>query len=90
MYCIAYLWRKIEPQVAAPGEPVLYKKRYLLRQAEFDRAGQATSFAEIDEIFEGEGECNRFGKIDRDILVRLLDVGVWSNRDTPVPNISLA
>lgn len=85
-----YLRCKIEAQVTVVGETVLDQKRYFGAQAELDTGGETGGLAEVDEIFEGEGQGDRFGELDVDILVRLVDVGVAAQSDGSGSDVSVA
>lgn len=74
--------------MASSGQAVLNQQGNLLGQVQLDRAGQVGGLAEVDKVLEGEGQSDRFGKSDLDILLRLLDVGVGANGNGAVTNVA--
>ena len=51
---------------------------------------EATGLTEIRQVLEGEGECDRLGKVDFDVVLWLVDVRVRSKRHGAVPNVAIA
>jgi hypothetical protein len=84
----AYLGGKEKAQVAA-SEAVLDTKRHFLRQAQVNLGRQSGSLAEVDQVLEGEGQSNRLAKLDGNILLWLIDVGVLADGDGAVANVAL-
>ena len=72
------------------GELILNQQRHFLRQTQPHFGRQTACFAKVDEILEGEGKRHWLGEINGDIVVRLLDVGVLSQRDCTASDIALA
>lgn len=52
--------------------------------------GQVGGLAEVDKVFEGEGQGDGFGDVNHDVLIGLVDVGVLAKSDGAVTNITLA
>lgn len=50
--------------------------------------GKVGGLAEIDKILKGEGQSDGLGKLDRNILVGLVDVGVCANGNSTVTNVT--
>jgi hypothetical protein len=73
---LAYLRGEVEPQIAVVLHAVLDKEGHLAGQAELDGVGQAASLAEVLEVLQGEGERHRFSQVDRNVLLRLLYIGI--------------
>jgi hypothetical protein len=69
-----YLRCQVESQVAAPRQGVFHQQWHLLRQAKLDFAGETASFAEVDEIFQREGERDWLGQVDSHVLIWLVNV----------------
>jgi hypothetical protein len=86
----AHLWCQIESQVTATGQTVFNQKGNLIRQAKLNGAGKSTGLAEVDEVLEGEGKRDRFGELDIDVQLWLLDVGVAAEGNGSVTNIAVA
>ena len=57
----ACLWCQIESYMAGIGNGVVNAEGYLIREAYLDRVGKTRGFAEVDEVFKGEGERDRLG-----------------------------
>lgn len=72
------------------SETILDKQRNLLGQTQGHRVRQICSLAEVDEIFEGESKSDGFGECDRDVLLRLFDVGVLTDGHGTGANVTLA
>lgn len=85
-----YLWREIEPQVAAAGDVVLHQQRNLVGKADLDGVGEGRGLAEVDEVLEGEGQGDGLGELNVDVLLGLVDVGVAPERDGAVADVSRA
>jgi hypothetical protein len=85
---VIYLRSQVESQVAAAGQVILHQERNLVRQAKFDSLGKSGSLAEVDEVFQGEGQRDRFGELNFDIQFWLLDIVVASESDSTVANIT--
>lgn len=85
-----YLWCQVESQIAATGQAILHKKRNLVRQAKLNGARKSTGLAEVDKVFEGEGKGDRLSKLDLNIECWLVDVGVASEGNSAVTDISIA
>ena len=83
-----YLWRKIESKIAVVLKGVFHKERHFVAQAQLHVVTQATSLAEVDEILEGERECDWFAEVDFDILGFVFNVGVLSQRNRSRADIS--
>lgn len=75
------LWCKVETQVAATREVVLNQERHLAGEADLDLARQSSSLAEVDQVFEREGQRNGLRQLNVDIQIRLVNVGVASQSD---------
>ena len=69
---------QVESEETAASQSVLNQERNLVGEAKLDRLGEASSFTEVDEVFQGEGQGNGFGKFDIDVKLWLLDVVVAS------------
>lgn len=69
---------QVESEVTAASQSVLDQERDLVGQAKLDRLGEAGSFAEVDKVFQGEGQGNGFAEFDFDVELRLVDIGVAS------------
>jgi hypothetical protein len=67
--------------MAIARELVLNQQRDFLRQTQSHLGRQTACFAEVDEILEGKGKRHWLGEVDRHIVVRLLNIGVLSQRD---------
>lgn len=85
----AYLGSEVESQVTA-SQSILNEQGDFLRQTERHRRRQICSLAEVDEIFQGEGESDGFGEGNRNVLFGLFDVGVLANVDGAAADIALA
>lgn len=72
------------------SQAILNEQGDFLRQTERHRGRQICSLAEVDEIFQGEGESDGFGESNRDVLLGLFDVGVLANVDGAAADITLA
>lgn len=79
---------KEKAQVAA-SEAVLDTKGHFLRQAQVNLGGQSGSLAKIDQVLEGKGQSNRLAKLDGNILLGLIDVGVLADSNRTVANVAL-
>ena len=71
-------------------QPILHQQRHLVRQAQLDRIRQPARLAEVDQVFEREGQRHRLAELDADVQLRLVDVGVAPQRDRPAADVSLA
>jgi hypothetical protein len=76
-----YLGREVEPQVAVVLQAILDQKRDLVREAQFDLAGQTTRFAEVDQVLQREGEGYGLGQVNLDVEVRLLNIRMTPQLD---------
>lgn len=86
-----YLWREVEAQITArPRELVRDEQWYLVGQADRDLARETRGLAEVDEVFEGEGQRHGLGELDLDILLLILDVGVLSQGDGTIADVAAA
>lgn len=90
MFSTTYLWCEVEPQIAVVGKPILDKKRNLSRQAKLDAAGQTRSLAEVDKVLERKGQGNWLGKLNLDVGLWLVDVGVRAKSDGSRSNVTIA
>ena len=52
---------------------------HLLRKTESHMARQICSLAEVDKVFQGEGEGNGFGEVNGNVLLGLFNVGVLTD-----------
>jgi len=77
----SYLRCKIESEVAVIGQRVLNKQWHLIRQAQLDRAGQTTCFAEVDQILEGESQGDRLCQVNFYVQLGLVNIGVLTEVD---------
>lgn len=50
--------------------------------------GKVGGLAEVDKVLKGEGQSNGLSKLDRDILLGLVDVGVCANGNGTVTNVT--
>jgi hypothetical protein len=87
---VCYLWRQIESEVAATGEVVLHEEGNLGGQADLDLVGESRGLAEVDQVLEGEGQRDRLAQLDVNVQLGLLYVGVASEGDGTVADISSA
>jgi hypothetical protein len=71
-----YLWGQVESEITASSELILNQQRNLIGEAELDRLGQTSSFAEVDKVFQGECERDGFGEFDIDVELGLVYIGV--------------
>jgi hypothetical protein len=85
-----YLWSQVESQVAVTRQIVLNEKRNLVGQAELDGGRETRSFAEVDKVFEGEGECNRLREFNVDVQIWLLHIGMASQGNSSISDIAVA
>jgi hypothetical protein len=67
---------QVESEVTAASKSVLDQERDLIGEAKLDRLREAGSFAEVDKVFQGEGQGNGFAEFDFDIELRLVDISV--------------
>ena len=74
----AYLRGEVESQVTA-SKSVFDHQGHLLRKTESHMARQICSLAEVDKVFQGEGEGNRFGEVNGNVLLGLFNVGVLTD-----------
>ena len=74
----------------AASQAILYFERYLLREAQTDLVGEAGRFAEVDEVFQGEGEGDGFREVDGDVLVWLFDIAVLAEGYGAAADVTLA
>lgn len=51
---------------------------------------ETRSFAEVDEVFEGEGQRDGLGEVNLDVLRGLVDVGVAAQGDGAVADVAAA
>lgn len=86
---MTYLGSKVEAQVAATREVVLDEQRYLVGQADLDLGGQGSGLAKVDKVLEGEGQGHGLSKLNIDIHLRLLNVGVAAESDGTVTNVTV-
>jgi hypothetical protein len=84
------LWCKVEAQVAATREVVLNQERHLTGEADLDLSGQGSSLAEVDQILERKGQGHGLRQLNVDIQLGLVDVGVASQSDGAVTNVTVA
>jgi hypothetical protein len=87
---VTCLRSQVESKVTAASESVLDQQRDLVGEAELDRLGEAGGFAEVDEIFQREGQGDRFGEFDFDIELWLFDIVVASQSNSTISNITIA
>lgn len=71
---MTYLGCEVEPQIAVLLEGVLDKEWNLVGEAKLDCSRQAARLAEVDEIFERKSKRDGFGKIDCNIVLRLVNI----------------
>lgn len=69
---------QVESKITASRQTILNQQRNFVREAELDSLGQASSFAEVDKVFEREGQGDRLSELDLDVQFWLVDVGVAS------------
>ena len=74
----AYLRGEVESQVTA-SKSVFNHQGHLLRKTESHLARQICSLAEVDKVFQGEGEGNGFGEVNGNVLLGLFNVGVLTD-----------
>jgi hypothetical protein len=79
---------QVESQVTASCQGIFNQERNFIRQAKLDSLGKTGSLAEVDEVFEGEGQRDGFGELDFDVQVWLLDIVVASKSYSTVTNIT--
>lgn len=89
-YKVTDLGCQVEAQITATRQVVLNQQRNLARQANLDLARQGSSLAEVDEVLEGESQRHGLRKLNVDVELRLLDVGVAAEGDGAVANIAIA
>lgn len=74
----------------AASEAVLDAKRHFLGQAQGDLVRQSGGLAEVDQVLEREGQSNRLAKLNGNVLLWLVDVGVLADGDGTVSNVTRA
>jgi hypothetical protein len=84
-----YLWCQVEPQEAVVGELVFHEKGYFVGEAQVDLPAQAGCFAEVDQVFQREGEVYGFGEGDFDVQVGLVHVCVLAQCHGTIANVSI-
>jgi hypothetical protein len=87
---VTCLWSQVESQVTASGQVIFNQERNLIGQAKLDSLGKSRSLAEVDEVFKGESQRDRFGELNFDVQFWLLDVVVASKSDSTIANITRA
>lgn len=75
---ITYLRGEVESQVTA-SKSVFDHQGHLLRKTESNMARQICSLAEVDEVFQGEGEGNGLGEVNGNVLIGVLNIGVLTD-----------
>ena len=83
-----YLRGQVEPEIAVVGQAVLNEQGNLVAEAELHLAAETGGFAEVDEVLEREGQGDGLGKTDLDVLLGVLDVGVLTQGDRAVTNVT--
>ena len=83
-----YLGGEVESEVAVVCQRVLDHERHIGGKAQLDSARKTTSLAEVDEVLEREGQGDGLGKTDLDVLLGVLDVGVLTQGDRAVTNVT--
>lgn len=73
-----YLRGEVESQVTA-SKSVFDHQGHLLRKTESNMARQICSLAEVDEVFQGEGEGNGLGEVNGNVLIGVLNIGVLTD-----------
>jgi hypothetical protein len=73
-----YLRGQVESKITATSQSVLNQQRNLVGEAELHGLGKTRSLAEIDEVFKGECQGDRFCEFDFDVHFWLVDVCVAS------------
>ena len=74
----AYLRGEVESQVTA-SKSVFNHQGHLLRKTESHMARQICSLAEVDKVFQGEGEGDGLREGYGNVLIGLLNVGVLTD-----------
>lgn len=72
------------------SQSVFDKQGHLLRKIERHLVGQICSLAEVDEVFQGEGERNWFREGNGNVLLGLFNVGVLTDGHCAAANVTLA
>ncbi len=85
-----YLRSQVESEITASSQSVLHQQRDLVGKAKLDRFGKPRSLAEVDKVFQREGQGDRFGKLDLNVHLWFLDVAMASQSDGTVSNITRA
>lgn len=73
---MSYLGGEVESQVAVVLHAVLDEQGHFAGQTQLDRVGQPARLAEVGQILQREGQRDRFGQIDLDVLARLVHAAV--------------
>jgi hypothetical protein len=71
-------------------EPVLDQERHLVGQADLDPGREIGGLAEVDQVFEREGQRDGLAQFNVDTQILLIDVGVGSQRDSAVADVAAA
>jgi hypothetical protein len=87
---MTYLRSQVESEVTASSQSILYQQGNFVGEAELDRLGKPSRLAEVDEVFQGEGQGDGFSKFDFDVHLWLLDVVMASQRNSTVSNVTSA
>lgn len=81
---------EVEPQIAVVGKTVLNEQRDLVAEAKLHAVAQSSGLAEVDQVLEGEGECDRLAEVDLDVLLVVLNVGVLAQMDRAITDVTCA
>lgn len=84
------LGSQVESEITASSQSVLHQQRNLVGEAKLDRFGETGSFAEVNKVFQGEGQIDGFGEFDFDVKLWLFDIVVASQVNRAVSNITSA
>lgn len=75
---VTCLRSQVVSKVTASSQIVFNQQRDLVGEAELDRLGETSGLAELDQVFQGEGQGNGFGELDVDVQLGLVNIGMAS------------
>lgn len=79
---------QVEAQVTSACYEILHQERHFVREADLDSVRERLRLAEVDKVFQGEGERDGLGQLDVDIQVLLIGILVVSQGDGTIANIA--
>jgi hypothetical protein len=87
---ISNLRCQVEAEIAVVANLILDEERYLVAETQLDRVAQTACLAEVHEVLQREGQGNRLRKVDLDVLLRLVNIGVLPKSDGAISDVARA